>query len=225
MRAAAKKYDDDVDIRYAEAGAAVAKADYEELQETNQRADRAITDVDLRRGKLEWDKMTLAAEKAVKERELVLYDAHSKKAELELAKLALERRSIVAPFDGVVEEIARKQDEWVNPGDPILKLLRLDVMQFEGAVDRKLYDPHELQNCKVTIEVQMARGRKETFEGRITKISSVVRGDEVFGVRAEIPNRQEYGTWLLRDGLPATMRIHLGTGGAAAGAESASRAP
>jgi multidrug efflux pump subunit AcrA (membrane-fusion protein) len=158
----------------------------------------------------------LAAEKAVKERELVLFEAHTKKAELELAKLALERRSIVAPFDGVVEEIARKQDEWVNPGDPILRLFRLDMMQVEGAVDRKLYDPHELQNCKVTVEVKMARGRTETIEGRITKISSIVRGDDMFGVRAEVPNRQEFGSWLLRDGLPATMRIHLGTGGAAA---------
>ena len=35
----------------------------------------------------------------------------------------------------------------------------------------------------------------------------------MYNVRAEIANLQEHGTWLLRDGLPATMTIHLGTGG------------
>ena len=61
----------------------------------------------------------------------------------------------------------------------------------------------------------MARGRKETFRGRITKVSSIVRVDGVYNVRAEVANRQEHGSWMLRDGLPATMTIHLGTGGAA----------
>jgi multidrug efflux pump subunit AcrA (membrane-fusion protein) len=216
LRSAAKKYEDDVDIRYSEKGAAVAKADYEIMQAAINLVEKSITEVDLRRAKLEWDKMALAAEKAGKEKELLLFEAHTKKAELELAKLALERRSIVAPFDGVVDEVARKQDEWVNPGDPILKLFRMDVMQVDGAVDQKLFDPHELQNCKVTVEVQMARGRKETLEGRISMVSSTIGYDGMFNVRAEVPNRQEHGSWLLRDGLPATIRIHLGTGGAAA---------
>src|SRR5688500_579742 len=165
LRSAAKKYEDDVDIRYSEKGAAVAKADYEIMQAAIDLVEKSITEVDLRRAKLEWDKMVLATEKAKKERELARLDAFGKHAELEAAKLAIDRRLIVAPFDGVVEEISRKQDEWVNPGDTILQLFRMDTMDVEGSVDQKLYDPHELQGCKVTVEVKMARGRKETFEG------------------------------------------------------------
>jgi multidrug efflux pump subunit AcrA (membrane-fusion protein) len=223
FRGAVKKYNDKVDIQYADAGAAVAKADYEIMLEANKIREKAITEVDVRRAKLEWDKMTLAAEKARKEQELAQLDAYAKQAELDAAKLAIERRVIVAPFDGIVEEMSRKQDEWVNPGDTILRLFRMDTMNVEGAVDQKLYDPHELQGCKVTVEVQFARERKETVEGRITKVSSVVRYDGMFTVRAEVANRQEHGTWLLRHGLPATMTIHLGTGGSAT--ESARRAP
>jgi multidrug efflux pump subunit AcrA (membrane-fusion protein) len=114
----------------------------------------------------------------------------------------------------MVEKKFRKQDEWVAPGDPILYLFRLDTVHVEGAVEQSKYDPHELQGCDVTVEVQLARGRKETVRGKITKVSSVVRLDGKFEVRAEVPNRQEHGTWLLRDGLLATMTIHLGTGGA-----------
>jgi len=224
LRAAVKRYNDDIDIQYAKAGADVAKEDYLELQETNALADKAITDVDLRRAKLEWRKMELGGEKAIKEQEIAKYEAYMKQAELKLAKLAIERRNIVAPFDGVVEEMSRKQDEWVNPGDTILRLFRMDTMQVEGAVEQKLYDPHELQGCKVTVEVQMARGRKEIVEGQITKVSSIIRGDGFYNVRAEVANKQEYGGgWMLRDGLPATMTIHLGTGGSAAA--GVSRAP
>lgn len=214
--AAVKRCNDKVDIEYADAGAAVAKEDYLELQETNTLADKAITDSDLRRAKLEWRKMELGGVKARKELEIATYEAHMKKAELELAQLAITRRNIIAPFDGVVEELARKQDEWVNPGDPILRLFRMDTMQVEGAVEQKLYDPHELQGCKVTVEVQMARGRKEIVEGQITKVSSIIGIDGVYNVRAEVANKQEHGSWMLRDGLPATMTIHLGTGGTAA---------
>jgi multidrug resistance efflux pump len=223
FRAAVKKFNDDVDIRYAKKGAAVAEADYEIMRQANEVAEKAITEVDLRRAKLEWDKMVLATDKALKDQELARLDAYGKQAELDGAKLAIERRVITAPFDGVVEEIIRKQDEWVNPGDTILQLFRMDTMEVEGAVDQKLYDPHEIQGCKVTVEVSMARDRKETFEGRITKVSSIIQYHGVFNVRAEITNRQEYGGWMLRDGLPAVMTIHLGTGGQTT--ESARRAP
>jgi multidrug efflux pump subunit AcrA (membrane-fusion protein) len=221
LRAAIKRYKDDVDIRYSDAAAAAAEADYQIMQEANKIAERAITEVDLRASKLNWDKMVLAAEKARKEQELAHYEAYMKQAELDAAKLAIDRRVISAPFDGVVEEVNRKQEEWVNPGDTILWMLRLDVMEVEGAVDPSKYDPHEIQGCEVTVEVEMARGRKESFPGRITKVSSLIGGHKMYNVRAEVVNRQEYGSWMLRNGMSAKMTIQLGTGGAAAAGVSA----
>jgi multidrug efflux pump subunit AcrA (membrane-fusion protein) len=220
--AAYKRWKDDVEIRFARAQADVAKADYEQLQETNRLAEKAVPSVDLRRAKLDWDHYVLAIEKAGHDQELAKFEAYTKQAELDAADLAIQRRLITAPFDGVVEELKRKQDEWVQPGDTILELLRLDTMHVEGAVEQSKYDPHEVQGCEVTVEVEMARGRKATVRGRIIKVSSVVRSDGVFNVRAEVANKQEHGSWMLRDGLPATMTIHLGTGGT--GAAGVSRA-
>ena len=223
LNAAIKRAKDDVDIRFSEAAAAVAKADYEMLVESNRMSEKAVPLTEVRGKKLDWDKMVLSIEKSVHERELAKYEAYTKKAEVEAADLAIQRRVITAPFDGVVEKMSRKQDEWVNPGDTILKLFRLDTVQVEGAVPQSQYDPHEIQGCKVTVEVQLARGRKESFSGRITRVSSAVRGDYKYNVRAEVTNRQEYGSWVLRDGLDATLTIHLGTGGESAA--SISRTP
>ncbi|MFL6544841.1 MAG: HlyD family efflux transporter periplasmic adaptor subunit, partial [Candidatus Udaeobacter sp.] len=146
------------------------------------------------------------------DQELAMYEAYTKKAELAAADLAIDRRTIKAPFDGVVEEIKHKQDEWVQPGDTILSLLRLDTMHVEGTVEQNQYDPHEVQGCDVSVEVELARGRKVTVKGKIIKVSSIVQSYGVYAVRAEVANQQDHGNWILRDGLPSTMTIRLGTG-------------
>jgi multidrug efflux pump subunit AcrA (membrane-fusion protein) len=214
--AAYNKWQDDVEIRYSKAAADVAKADYDQLIATNKMAAKAVAEVDVRKAKLDWERSVLAIEKAEHDQKLAMYDAYTKQAELKAAQLAIDRRSLRAPFNGEVVSINRHQEEWVGPGDTILRLVRLDAMYVEGALDRTLYDPHEVVNCNVTIDVEMARGRKEQAEGRITYVSSEVRGDGKFQVRAEVPNRQEHGRWLLADGMKATMTIHLNTGGAPA---------
>jgi multidrug resistance efflux pump len=154
----------------------------------------------------------LAIEKSYHDQELAQFEALTKQAEYDAANLAIQRRTIIAPFDGVVEEIKRKQDEWVQPGDTILTLLRLDTLHVDAAVKQSQFDAAEIQGCDVAMEVELARGRKTTVRGKIVKVSNLVRSDGVYNIRAEVANMQEHGTWLVRDGLPATLTIHLGTG-------------
>ena len=215
-QAALRKSQDDVEIRFQKASALVYQAEHAELEESNRLAPRSVTESDVRLAKLKWDQAVLGTEKTTKDQELAVFDYHTKRAEVAAAKLAIQRRSITAPFDGVVEEIFRKQDEWVTAGDPILHLFRLDTMKVVGVVDSSKYDPHEIQGCEVTVVVEMARGREETVRGRITRISTIERGDKKFEVGAEVANRQEHGAWLLRHLQMGKMTIHLGTGGRAA---------
>ncbi len=224
--AALKRYKDDIQIRYAKAAAEVAKAEYEKILESNSRTPGSVTEVEKDRAQLEWKKDVLSIEKSEHDQQLAMFEALGKQAEWKAAELAVERRNILAPFDGQVVTLYRHQDEWVNPGDPILRLMRLDTMVVEGFVDQTKYDPHEIQGCEVTVEVTLARGRKEQFPGRITYVSSLVMANGAYLVRAEVANRQEFGHWMLRDGLAATMAIHLGTGtGGAAAPTGLSRTP
>jgi multidrug resistance efflux pump len=186
------------------------------MLESNRSAEKAVPEVDVLKAKLEWDASLLSAEKAIHDQELAKYEYHSKKAERDAAQLAIDRRTIRAPFDGEVVTIYRHQDEWVGPGDPILRLVRLDTMLVEGAIELSEYDPHEVSGCDVTVEVDMAHSRKEQVTGRITYVSSLVRLDGRYIVRAEVANREEHGRWLLRDGVTATMTVQLNTAGAAA---------
>ena len=220
-KGAYNRWQNDVEIRFARAQAAVAKIKYEKLLETNKQAVKSVPEVELNEAKLDWDHYKLAIEKSIHDKELAKFEALTKQAEYDAAELAIKRRTIVAPFDGVVEEIKRKQEEWVQPGDTILTLLRLDTMHVDAAVEQSQYDPDEIQGCDVAMEVELARGRKTTVRGKIVKVSNIVRSDGVYNVRAEVANVQERGVWLVRDGLPATLSIQLGTGANA----TASRTP
>jgi len=211
-KGAYKRWKDDVEIRFAKAQELVAKAKYEKMLESNRLTAKAVTEVELNEAKLDWDHFKLAIEKSIHDQELAQFEALTKQAEYDAANLAIQRRTIIAPFDGVVEEIKRKQDEWVQPGDTILTLLRLDTLHVDGAVKQSEFDAAEIQGCDVAMEVKLARGRTTTVRGKIVKVSNLVRSDGVYNVRAEVANMQEHGTWLVRDGLPATLTIHLGTG-------------
>src|SRR3954453_4413150 len=138
-KGAYNRWQDDVEIRFAKAQAEVAHADYDQLIETNKMAEKAVAQVDIRKAKLDWDHFVLAIEKAFHDQELAKFEALTKQAEFDAAELAIKRRTIVAPFDGVVEQIMRKQEEWVQPGDTILTLLRLDTMRVDGAIDQSQY--------------------------------------------------------------------------------------
>ena len=112
------------------------------------RSPKPCAEIDVRKAKLEWEAAILSAEKAQHDQALAKFDYHQKKAERDAADLAIERRTIIAPFDGEVVTIYRHQDEWVSPGDAILRLVRLDTMLVEGAVELSTYDPHEVQRLR-----------------------------------------------------------------------------
>lgn len=219
FKGAYKRWKEDIEIRYSKAQAAVTQKDYEQVVESNRIAEKSVADVEVRKAKLDWDRSVLAIDKAIHDQELAKYEAMTKQAELDAADQAIHRRVITAPFDGVVEEVKKHQDEWVQPGDTILDLLHLDTMYVEGGIDPSQFDRKEVANCEVTVEVEMARGRKASFRGRIINVSSALRYDNKFNVRAEIANQQEQGNWLLHDKMPASLTIHLGTGTTPASAQ------
>ena len=97
-------------------------------------------------------------------------------------------------------------------------------MHVEGAVEQSKYDPHEIAGLRGDGRSRngprpQGNVPRPDHEGQLASCGC----DGVYNVRAEVANRQEHGNWLLRDGLPATMTIHLGTGGTAAA--GVSRAP
>jgi len=206
---AVSKASSDVDVRYSEKAYDVAKATYDKAEQSHDRVKDSVGEVERRRLKLESEKTQLQIEQAKLERHLASLAATSKEVELEAAQQGIERRLIRSPLDGEVEEVFPHEGEWLQPGEPLARIITIDRLYVEGFVDASLFGPASLRARAVTVKVTLNNGRVESFEGRIFKIKHRVEGGS-YRVVAEVKNRQDGGEWLLRAGQIVRMTVHSG---------------
>jgi multidrug resistance efflux pump len=210
LAVAKKQAEDDVDIRYAIKAADHAKAQYDGDVLSNEAYNKSVPRIQVDEHKLEWEKMLLATEKARKDQAVNKLQMGVSQAELNATAENVKRRKVTAPLEGVVSELTRHIGEWVQQGEPLMKLVRIDLLRVEGRVGARDYRPSELYGKQVDIVVEFAHGKTETFHGKIVFVSPVLESSGDFVVRAEVQNRRdENGFWVLTAGLPATMTIKL----------------
>lgn len=207
--AAKKRAENTINVQYAQAAAKVAGADYDRDREANRAVLGTITESQLRRDKLDWDRARLQIKQAAEDRLLAGLTAKSKAAEVDAADKAIERRLVKAPVDGEVVRVYRQAGEWVKPGDPILQIKRFDVLRIKTTMKTTEFDPHEIEQRTVTVEAELARGRIAKFQGTVAYVSPEVQADGAYAVWADVANRKEGGKWLLRPGLTVEMTVHL----------------
>jgi multidrug efflux pump subunit AcrA (membrane-fusion protein) len=206
------KAESDVDIRYAVAAEQVAKAEYDKANESNNRVPGSVTRVELDRLQLTWKRGELQIEQAEVERRLAEMAVQSQEVDIAAAEDAVGRRKIVAPLDGVVVRVFPHLGEWMQPGDPLARVVRADRLRVEGYVDASRFDPDKVRDRPVTVKISLADDREEAFTGRIVFTSPIVESGGEYLVWAEVENRQmEEGhaeEWMLRPGQTAQMTIH-----------------
>lgn len=214
LRAANARATSDVEKKHSVAAAAVAKANYDDIAAANSGSIKhVVPQNEVRKAKLEWERAELAIEKSIHDMALAAMDAWGKKAELDAAELAIDLRTVKAPFSGQIAEVYRSQNEWVNKGDPILRLIRLDTLYVDGALYIDEYNPRDIRGCEVTVTVPIGQGQVAEVPGRVVYVNPELRYGEKqqYVVRAEITNRSENDQWLVLPGQQVTMKIHLGT--------------
>ena len=204
------KAQSDVDVQYSEAAEKVAEAEYKKALESHTKVPGSVTEVERDRLALNEKKSELQIDQARLEQRLAALAAQSKEVEVLAAENSIGRRLIKSPLDGVVVQVFPHQGEWMQPGDPLARVVRVDKLRIEGYVDSSRFGPDKVRDRPVTVEVMLADDRKETFKGRIMVTSPMVESGGDFRVVAEVENRQDPNSqqWLLQPGQTARMTIH-----------------
>lgn len=204
------KAQSDVDVQYSEAAEKVAEAEYKKALESHTKVPGSVTEVERDRLALNEKKSELQIDQARLEQRLAALAAQSKEVEVLAAENSIGRRLIKSPLDGVVVQVFPHQGEWMQPGDPLARVVRVDKLRIEGYVDSSRFGPDRVRDRPVTVEVMLADDRKETFKGRIMVTSPMVESGGDFRVVAEVENRQDPNSqqWLLQPGQTARMTIH-----------------
>jgi RND family efflux transporter MFP subunit len=205
--AASEKAGSTVDVEAATKAERVAYYAFKSMEDAVKMVQKVVSQNDLNQKQFEWEKMKLAIQQANHQKVVDGFTADAKKAEAELAQNGIERREIRAPFDGVVQEITPHLGEWVKPGDPVLRMIKIDRLSVEGRAKAALYNPADLADRNINVQVTLAGGRNVQFVGKIVFIGSEIGGDERYAVRAEVENRKENGQWVLRPGMQANVTL------------------
>jgi multidrug efflux pump subunit AcrA (membrane-fusion protein) len=193
----------DAAVKHARLAGEVARSELERAKASAARRAGSVSETEL-------DRLALTAEEAAAKLDLAQekHDVAKLAAELAEAKVAeaqanLERRRIVAPAKGAVVQIYRRRGEWTKPGDPVLRLLRLDVLRAEGFL--QLADLGEdISGRVVTLSVELPGGRQARFAGRVAFVSpevNPVNGQVRFWAEIENPDLQ------LRPGMTGGLEI------------------
>ncbi len=204
-----KTAENDVDIRYAKAQELVTQAEVDEVVEANQRAPNAISQSEVRRRRFQHDRSILATEQATRDHTLAELQVQVSQAKVDSAAQEVAMRRVKSPITGVVTEVYGQVGEWVNAGDPIAKLIRLDKVRVVGYVEAQKWAPSEIKGRTVTVEVTLSGNRQQQLQGKIDFAGYVIDGTGRYKVWSDIDNIEENGDYVIRPGMDATMSIKV----------------
>lgn len=201
------KAGNDIEIRYAESAAKVAEYEYRAGLQANQKAANSISQVKLQEMALAYEKAQRQIEQAQHNLQISKEEAEAKRVAVDAAEDGVRRRQITSPIGGEVVEVPVHLGEWVKPGDPIFRIIRLDQLAVEGFLRAADYSPGEIVGKPVTVELTLAHGRPMQFQGKVTFVHPEIDGRGQFRVKAEVTNIAENGQYLLRPGHDVDMAI------------------
>ena len=207
--AALAKAEDDIEVRYAEAALAVASAELLRAQAIEAKSPGGVTQQEIQKLRLAKHRDELQIDRSKLDMRVAKMNADVHQASVQTADDALARRQIVSPIDGVVVTIFHERGEWVNAGQPVLQVVRIDRLRVEGFLNAGEYSPEDVAGRPVTVDVALSGGRSGRFQGQVVYISPIVQAGNKYRVRAEVANRSDNGHPMLRPGMSATMNVVL----------------
>lgn len=201
---ATEKAGNDVDLRYARKAQEVARAELQRATNSVEVFAKSVSQSEIDQLRLVADQATLQVEQAEHELLTERLNARLKKLESDQAEFLLSQRSLLAPLRGMVVQVKRHEGEWVQPGDPVFRILRIDRLRVECFLSAKdLSD--DLVGRPVTLRVDLPGQPNSEFPGRVVFVSPEINPvNNQTRVWAEIENRG----LRLRPGLKGAMVIH-----------------
>lgn len=195
----------DVSYRYAQKSWEVAGAELKRSRESIERYPKSVSTTEIDRLRLATEKAELEMEQAQRDMQVAKFTEALRQNDLELAQWDVARRKIVAPVSGMVVQVHRQRGEWLQPGDAVLRIVRLDRLRAEGFLQAREV-PRHLEGCPVTLTVDLGQRQPTQFAGKIRFASPEI--DPVngqFRFWAEIENPE----LLLRPGQQGMLTIDL----------------
>jgi multidrug efflux pump subunit AcrA (membrane-fusion protein) len=209
LKVAQKQALDDIDVRYATAAYEYARAKLERSLKANAKIAGTVPEEVVDEQRLEKEKFKLSIEKAKKDLDVAALQVDVSGAEAKAAEENEKRRQILAPLKAEVSEFALHEGEWVQAGQTVMKLVRVDRLRVQGFISAKGRQRSDIQDRPVQVIVTFSQDQRMTFPGKVVYVKPELNDLGEFLVRAEIENKEQNGVYILSPGMYGDMIIHL----------------
>jgi len=203
IRMAQKVAEDDVDVRYAQKTHEQATSELRRSLAVNNDLPGTISERELELLQLAVERSELEIERAEKDYQLSKMKLEQHQVALRMAELELAEHTFLAPITGMVVSVSKRSGEWIEPGNSIVKIVRIDRIRAEGfllAEQAKL----TLMGCPAELVVEVSKSSTIRSLGKITFVSPEV--NPISGM-VRIWSEFDCGDTPLRPGLRGTVQI------------------
>lgn len=186
---ARKKASNDIEIRSTEKALEFAQGEYQRLQRASDSRAGSVSRSELEEAKVAAVQARLDLEQAQHDQQVNAIAEQLKLKDRDIARHKILLCRIEAPIRGTVVEVLRQQGEWVEPGEPVVRVVRTDRLQVDGLVDGGLA-ADRLLGASVVVSIDRADEPPITEKGSIVFLNPEV--NPVSGqlrVRAEFDNK------------------------------------
>lgn len=204
LEAARLESQSDIRVRLAKKENKVAEAELQRATSVNDELPNTVSAKEVDRLRLALERTELEIEHAGFENDLLKSKLKRIEADLALAQHLVDRMQIASPVAGVVAEVHKRTGEWVDAGEPIARVVRVDRLRIEGFVG-VAEALSGLVGRPVSIEARLPDGAIIPASGQVVFVSPEAEPvDAKVRFWAEIDNRD----YRLRPGLTARVVIH-----------------
>ncbi len=198
-----REAENDLKVRLARKRHETAVAELRRATATEKRLPNSVSQTEFDRLRLDVDRAELEVAQAKFDVEMAKFSVVAGEEELQMAQMNVRRRQIVAPLDGMIAEVHHRAGEWVEAGQPVVRIVQLDRLRAEGLLSADLATAN-IKGRSVRLEIRFEDDHTEVFDGMIVFVSPEIHPiNGKVQVWAEVVNRDG----LLRPGLPADMTI------------------
>lgn len=198
-------------LRYAKSAFHEAQEEHESSKLTYRDVVGAVSRNQLRRLQLAVDLRQAEVVLAEEAKQDALLEKSLREAELALLEDQRTKLHVESPIAGVIVDVAKSQGEWIDKGDAVATVARVDRLHVLGLVDSRHISPNVCRGLPVSVHwIDPLSGRHRSLQGKVLSVDPRMISGGQFRLHAEIVNQpasDDSSQWQLRPGMDVQMKV------------------
>ena len=154
LRIARENATDDVAVRSAGKAGAFARSEHERLKRAASELAGSVLKSELEEAALRCEQARLDLERAQRDLHLTTLTTELKENELLMSTHNFQLCKVEAPLGGVVVEVLRRPGEWVQAGDRVVRIVRMDRLRAADRLENSRRRRPVVRRAQVHAEVE-----------------------------------------------------------------------